>query len=75
MGLILSAAVVAAGVILITAVEGSLGGVAANTIGAVLVLFGLLSALIILVVGAMMRESTAIPPARDEDEANVFPRR
>jgi hypothetical protein len=74
MRLFVSAVLVAAGAIMIAAVDGSVRGVEANTIGAVLVLLGLVTALVMLVVRASRGGFTA-SDAHEEDHPTVLPRR
>lgn len=74
MRLFVSAVLVATGGIMIAAVDGSVRGVEANTIGAALVLLGLVSALVML----MLRESRGgftRSDAHEDDHPTVLPRR
>jgi hypothetical protein len=73
MPLFASGVLVAGGAILILAVNGSVRGIEANTIGAVLVLLGLVSALVILLFRANRDRYTG--RVGDDDPPAVLPRR
>lgn len=81
MRLIGSASLVLAGLILILWVNGSVRGVEANTIGAVMLLLGLVSALVTVALRAGRDEVAPRPdedklaPRHDEDDPIVLPRR
>lgn len=71
MRLVTSASLVLGGLILIVWIEGSVRGVEANTIGGVMVLLGLVSALVLVALRANRKEAA---PGEQEDSV-VLPRR
>ena len=71
MRLLGSAALVAAGAIVIVFVGGSLRGVDVNTIGAVLLFVGFVAALVVV----SRRAARGAPARRPDDEPGVYPRR
>lgn len=73
MHLLLSALLVGAGAVLVAAANGSVRGIEANTIGAVMILLGLLYALIVSVISLTRADLAA--PAVEDDEPQVFPQR
>jgi uncharacterized membrane protein len=73
MHLLLSALLVGAGAVLVAAVNESVRGIEANTIGAVMILLGLSYALVALVISRTRADFAARPV--EDDEPEVFPRR
>ncbi|HEX7255041.1 MAG TPA: hypothetical protein VF236_03865 [Gaiellaceae bacterium] len=72
MRLLGSAALVVAGAILILFVSGSVRGIDANTIGAILLLVGFVSALAVVALRTAREEGAR---RADDDQPAAFPRR
>jgi hypothetical protein len=73
MRLLVSAVLVAAGAVMIGAVDGSVGGIAARTIGAFLIILGAVYALLTV----LLSRKRGVSPARigEDDEITVGPHR